>query len=109
MVDEEPLSATCAATPLSKTRASQEHNSHEAQVLKVPPRSSILAVCGPLPFRPCETKRFEVPFELVRWDFGECCDLDPSDLLLPSLSDVRSTTLRTKSLGEFETGLSFSD
>lgn len=38
--------------------------------------------------------------------------MDPSDLLLPSLSDVRSTTLRTISLGEFETGrvgLSFSE
>jgi hypothetical protein len=85
---------------------------YEGQVLKVPPRSPVLAVCGPLPFRPCETKRFEVPLELVLWGFGECCDLDPSDLLLPSLSDVRSTTLRTNSLGEFETGLvglSFSD
>jgi hypothetical protein len=86
----------------------------ECEVLKVPPRSPVLAVCGPLPFRPCETKRFEVevPFELVRWGFGEFCDLDPRDLLLPSLSDVRSTTLRTISLGEFETGLvglSFSD
>lgn len=81
-------------------------------MLKVPSRSPVLAVCGPLPFRSCGTNRFEVPFELVRWVFGEYCNLDPSDLLLPSLSDVRSTTLRTNSLGEFETGLvglSFSD
>ena len=72
----------------------------------------MLAVCWSLPFRPCETKRLELPYELVRWGFGECCDLDPTDLLLPNLSDVRSTTLRTNSLGEFETGfvgLSFSD
>jgi hypothetical protein len=81
-------------------------------MLNVPSRSPVSAVCGPLPFRPCETKRFEVPFELVCRGFGDCCDLDPSDLLLPSLSDVRSTTLRTNSLGEFEIGLvvlSFSD
>jgi len=81
-------------------------------VIKVPPRSPVPAVCGPLPFRPCEEKRLVVTFELVCWGFGKCCDLDPSDLLLPSLSDVRSTTLRTNFLGEFETGfvgLSFSD
>lgn len=93
-------------------RKSRAQLADEVQVLKIPPRSPVLAVCGPLPFRPFETKRFEVPFKLVRWGFGEFCDLDPSDLLLPSLSDVRSTTLRTKSLGEFETGLvgpSFSD
>jgi hypothetical protein len=31
--------------------------------------------------------------------------LDPTDLLLPSLSEVRSTTLLTNPLGEFEVGL----
>jgi hypothetical protein len=40
-----------------------------------------------------------------RWDLGECWDLDPTDLLLPSLSEVRSTTLRTISLGEVDEGL----
>ena len=86
-------------------RKSRAQLAYEGQVFKVPPRSPVLAVCGPLPFRPCERKRFEVPLELVSWGFGKCCDLDPSDLLLPSLSDVRSTTLRTNSLGVFETGL----
>jgi hypothetical protein len=42
---------------------------------------------------------------LRRWDLRECWDLDPTDLLLPSLSEVRSTTLRTISLGEVDEGL----
>ena len=61
------------------------------------------AVCRSLPFRFCEATFLELPRRLGPWGFGE--SLDPADLLLPSLSEVRSTTLRTISLGEFEAGL----
>ena len=58
-------------------------------------------------------KPLGLPDMLGRWGLGDCCcGLDPTDLFLPSLSEVRSTTLRTISRGELEVDLgrlSFSD
>jgi hypothetical protein len=81
----------------------------KVHAIYVRPRLPVLAACRL--FRLCERKRLGLPGRLGRWSLGEYWDFDPTDLLLPSLSEVRSTTLRTNCLGELDedlSGLSFS-
>jgi hypothetical protein len=81
--------------------------------MHVPSESPGLQVCRSFPFLLREMKPFGLPDMLGRWGLGDCrWGLDPTDLFLPSLSEVRSTTLRTISRGELEVDLgrlSFSD
>jgi hypothetical protein len=109
--EAELLSASCAGAVVSTIfiGLALKTFTRKAHALYVPPRLPVLAACRL--FRLCERNRLGLPGRLGRWSLGEYWDFDPTDLLLPSLSEVRSTTLRTNSLGELEedlSGLSFS-